>query len=176
MDVRGHSGGLEIGWNAKNIKVLNVWGMELVLGLTFKAMELGDIYNVVNIYGPYLNRISFWDNLFNNSLLGDFNFSLGDLLTKYFTRNWVERNWLDIEPCKLTPTWKNNRCGKGRVVKILDHFLFTEMIVDRHHFIRQWVGKGGLLDHYPIFLEFKNGPIKPPNPFKFNKTRLKYDS
>ena len=87
MDVRGRSGGLEIGWNSRNIKVLNVWGMESVLGLTFKAMELGDIYNVVNIYGPYLNRISFWDNLFNNSLLGDFNFSLGDLLTKYFTQN-----------------------------------------------------------------------------------------
>ena len=85
MDVRGRSGGLEIGWNARNIKVLNVWGMESVLGLNFKAMELGDIYNVVKIYGPYLNRISFWDNLFNNSLLrgelliigGDLNFSLG---------------------------------------------------------------------------------------------------
>ena len=80
---------------------------------------------------------------------------------------------MDIEPCKLTPTWKNNRCGKGRVAKILDHFLVIETIVDRHHFIRQWVGKGALSDHYPIFLEFKNSHVKPPSPLKFKKIWLK---
>ena len=49
----------------------------------------------------------------------------------------------------------------------------TETIVDNHHFIRQWVGKGGQSDNFPIFLEFKNGPIKPPSPLKFNKASLK---
>ena len=47
-----------------------------------------------------------------------------------------------------------------------------EKIVENHHFIRQWVGKGGLSDHFPILLEFKYGPIKPPSPLKFNKTWL----
>ena len=83
--MRGCSGGLAIGWNARNVKVLNIWGMELVLGMTFKALEHVDIFNFFNIYGPYLNRISLWDNLFKNSLLrgemviigGDLNFSLG---------------------------------------------------------------------------------------------------
>ena len=67
---------------------------------------------------------------------GDLNFSLGqvevrgpharvDLLTNYFTRKLVERNWLDIESCKLSPTWRNNRCGDGRVAKRLDRFLVT---------------------------------------------------
>ena len=35
------------------------------------------------------------------------------------------------------------------------------------------MGRGGLSDHCPIFLEFKNGPVKPPSPLKFNKTWLK---
>ena len=90
------------------------------------------------------------------------NFSLGqaevwgphvrvDLLTEFFSRNLVERKWLDIEPRKLTPSWKNNRCGDGRVAKRLDRFLVTEKMVDIHHFIRQWVGSGGHSNHLPIF-------------------------
>ena len=78
---------------------------------------------------------------------GDLNFSLGqdevwgphahaNLLTDYSTWNLVERNWLDIEPIKLKPTWKNNRCGDGRVSKRMDYFLVTENMVDRHPFIR----------------------------------------
>ena len=59
LDVRGHLRDLEIEWNARNVKVLNIWGMESVLGMTFKALEHVDIFNVVNIYGPYLNRIPF---------------------------------------------------------------------------------------------------------------------
>lgn len=59
--------------------------MESVLGMTFKALEHVDIFTIFNIYGSYLNRIPFWDNLFNNSLMrgelviigGDLNFSLG---------------------------------------------------------------------------------------------------
>ena len=63
-----------------------------------------DTFTIFNVYGPYLNRIPFWDKLFNKSLLredrviigGDLNFSLGqtevwgphacvDLLMNYFT-------------------------------------------------------------------------------------------
>ena len=161
LDVIGCSGGLAIGWNTRSVKVLNVWGMDSVLGITIKALDLEDSFDVINIYGPYLNRIPFWDTIFNHSLLrrekliigGDLNFSLGqtkvwgpharpDSLTDYFTRNLVDRNWLDVEPCVLKPTWKNNKCGEGRVVKRLDRFLVTEQIVYNHQLIRQWVGKG----------------------------------
>lgn len=195
LDVRGRSSRLAIGWNTRIARVLNVWGMDSVLGMTFKALEHVDIFSVINIYGLYLNRIPFRDKIFSNTLLrgdmmiigGDLNFSLGwaevwgphartDLLSDYFTRNLVERNWLDVEPCVLKPVCKNNRCREGRVAKRLDRFLVTKKIVDNHHFIRQWVGKGGHSDHFPIFLEFKNGPVKPPSPLKFNKTWLKDDS
>ena len=74
-----------------------------------------------------------------------------DVLTEYFTQKLVEKNWLDIEPVKLKPTWRNNRCGEGRVAKRLDIFLVSERMVDRHHYIRQWVGSGGHSDHFPIF-------------------------
>ena len=64
---------------------MNIWGLESVLGMTFKALELVDTFTIFNVYGPYLNRIPFWDNLFSNSLMrgdmvivvGDLNFSLG---------------------------------------------------------------------------------------------------
>ena len=35
------------------------------------------------------------------------------------------------------------------------------------------MGSGGHSYHFPIFLESRNGPIKPPSPLKFNKTWLK---
>ena len=38
------------------------------------------------------------------------------------------------------------------------------------------MGCGGRSDHLPIFLEYGNGPIKPPSPLKFNKTWLKDES
>ena len=38
------------------------------------------------------------------------------------------------------------------------------------------MGSGGLSDHFPIFLEFRNGPIKPQSPLKFNKSLLKDSS
>ena len=38
------------------------------------------------------------------------------------------------------------------------------------------MGKGGLSDHFPIFLELKDGLHKPPCPLKFNKIWLKDES
>ena len=85
--------------------------MESVLGMTFWALDYGEPVNVFNVYGPYLNMISFWDNLFNNYVLkgdmviirGYLNFSLGlaevlgpharsDLMMEYFTHKLVGRN------------------------------------------------------------------------------------
>ena len=60
LDVRGRSGGLAVGWNERKIKPLNFWGMESVLGLNFQSLELGEAFNIFNIYGPYQDRIPFW--------------------------------------------------------------------------------------------------------------------
>ena len=102
-------------------------------------------------------EIPFWDSLLSNSLIksdlvilgGDLNFSLGqsevwgphaqiDSLTGFFTQKLEENNLLDIEPIKLKPTWRNNRCADGKIAKRLDRFLVAEQIVDRAFLIRQW--------------------------------------
>ena len=34
LDVRGRSAGLAMGWNTRVVKVLNIWGLDSVLGMT----------------------------------------------------------------------------------------------------------------------------------------------
>ena len=50
LDVRGHFGELAIGWNVRLVKVLDIWGMESVLGMNFKDLDLVDTFTVFNIY------------------------------------------------------------------------------------------------------------------------------
>jgi exonuclease III len=84
-DVRGRSGGLVVGWNSKTVKILNSWGLDSCLGIELISVDLGMELHIFNIYGPYQDRVIFWEDLFNKSLLGgnsiilggDFNFSLG---------------------------------------------------------------------------------------------------
>ena len=85
LDVWGRLGGLAMGWNTRVVKALNIWAMDCVLRMTLQGLDQGVPMDVFNIYGPYLNRIPFWDNIFNLDLFrgelviigGDFNFSLG---------------------------------------------------------------------------------------------------
>ena len=85
LDVRGRSGGLAMGWNTHVVKALNIWGLDSVLGMTLQGLEQGASVDVVNIYGPYLNHIPFWENIFSLDMFrgdcviigGDLNFSLG---------------------------------------------------------------------------------------------------
>ena len=58
------------------------------------------------------------------------------------------------------------------MAKRIDGFLVAEQLVDRFFSVRQWVGSGGLSDHFPVFFEIKKGPINPPSPLKFNKLWL----
>ena len=155
LDANGHSGGLAVGWRKCCVKLVSAWGMDSVLGAEFHSEELGFTFPVLNVYGPYLNRGLFWDNLLQHPLVsgdslvmgGDFNFSLGqneiwgpraraDPLTDYFIQKLVEKGLLDIEPVKLRPTWRNNRSGEARVPKRLDRFLITEQLVDRSFLVR----------------------------------------
>ena len=38
LDVCGCSGGFAIGWNASRVRVLNIWGLDFVLGMTSKVL------------------------------------------------------------------------------------------------------------------------------------------
>jgi hypothetical protein len=99
-----------------------------------------------------------------------------DPLTGYFTQKIVECNLLDIEPVKLKPTWRNNRVGEDSIAKRLDRFLLTDSFLENLVHLKQWIGFGGISDHFPIFLELRQGSSKPPSPFKFNRTWLTDDS
>jgi len=194
LDVRGRSGGLATGWNTRSVKIENVWGMESVIGCSLSSLDIGETFTLLNIYGPYQNRIPFWENIFSNDCFkgpviigGDLNFSLGpseiwgpqarvDTLTDFFTHKLMNQNLIDIEPISIKPTWRNKRTGENRVAKRLDRFLVADSLVDRHFLIRQWIGSGGHSDHFPIFLELRKGPPTPASPLKFNKTWLKDES
>ena len=66
-----------------------------------------------------------------------------DSLAGYFVQKLMEKGLLDIEPVKLKPTWRNNRCGEARVAKRINRFLAVEQLVERFFMVRQWVGSGG---------------------------------
>jgi len=155
LDVRGRSGGLATGWNPKSIKMGNVWGMESVLGCSLSSTDIGEEITLLNTYGPYQDRIPFWENLFKkdcfkgNSVIigGDLNFTLGqsevwgpqarvDTLADFFIHNLMELNLIDIEPISLKPSWRNMRTGENRVAKRLDRFLVADSLVERHFLLR----------------------------------------
>ena len=85
LDVRGRSGGLAVGWKLSVVKMVNSWGRDSVLGVDLFSADLGTILSVINVYGPYSNRVHFWDALFQDPLFrgesvvvgGDLNFTLG---------------------------------------------------------------------------------------------------
>ena len=123
MDAKGRSGGLASGWKVQSCRCVCSWGIHSGVGLELWDSELGKSLTILNIYGPYLNRVSFWDSLFNLDLFedtdvimgGDFNLSLGasevwgpratlDILENFFIQNFVRKDLLDILPAKIVPT------------------------------------------------------------------------
>lgn len=73
---------------------------------------------------------------------------------------------------KLTPTWSNKRIGVASLARRLDRFLIKEHLLEQGYTYRQWVGSGGLSDHFPIHLEICGIINKPRAPFKFNSSWL----
>jgi hypothetical protein len=134
VDSRGRSV-LAYGWKSKVCRCDNVWNIESGIGLELYAEEMGRIMAVINIYGPYLDRVRYWESLLNNtfmegqgviSLLVWQNFGaqgLPNTLSIFFIHAFEQRGLLDIEPNKLNLTWRNRRNGDGRVAKRLDRFL-----------------------------------------------------
>lgn len=85
VDARGRSGGLASGWKVQSCRCDCSWGIFSGVGLEVWDTEIGKTLTILNIYGPYLNRASFWDSFFNMDLFedtdlilgGDFNLTLG---------------------------------------------------------------------------------------------------
>lgn len=109
--------------------------------------DLGRSMTFLNIYGPYMDRVHFWEGLLINSfcdwdkviLGGNLNFSLRarevwgmraylDHLTDFFIHVLDQRGLVDIEPTKVNPTWRNQRTREDKISKRLNHFLVVEKL------------------------------------------------
>lgn len=84
-----------------------------------------------------------------------------------------EHQWVDIPLVRIQYTWTHNRSDDHSLARRLDKFLIKEVFLTLHPRIRQWVGSGGISDHWPIFLELSDNIPKIKSPFKFNASWLK---
>ena len=42
----------------------NEWALESKLGISLFSIDLGNELLFLNVYGPYFDRVEFWDNMF----------------------------------------------------------------------------------------------------------------
>ena len=108
MDAKGKSGGLLVGWRNRFLIFLNSWAMDSGLCVAFYSIELKMELCFFNVYGPYVEREGFWNNLldfvslnFSKIIFGwDLNFSMGlskilgdrarsDCLSDFFAKYWM---------------------------------------------------------------------------------------
>jgi hypothetical protein len=125
------------------------------MGIDVYSRDTDKVYSVTNIYGPYQDRLPFWDRIFSKSwwnfpnliVGGDLNFSLGeaemwgesaqvDELIDYFRQALARVGVLDIPTPKILPTWRNRRDGDRYIAKRLDKFLVADHLVKSMEKIR----------------------------------------
>jgi hypothetical protein len=172
VDVNGRSRGMTIRWKQNSAKILKYWGFESGMGVEACIVNLGEVLQILNFYGSYVDRVPFWEALLRKSFFqsdaiilgGDLNLSLGvsevwgprakyDPLSDLFKHIIEEKGLSDLDPIKLMPTWRNKRTGEDRVMKRIDRFLLSDKIMDKSLHFGQWIGDGEDSNHFPIFLE-----------------------
>jgi hypothetical protein len=150
---------------------------------------------LLNLYGPCVDKQSFWSNLDSSGLLslpnliigGDLNLILsadeswgGSFLPgpteALFKRIFDKNNLIDIRPNRLTPTWRNGRTGSAAIARRLDRFLVAESIVSSAMFPSSWVEFPFVSDHAPVLLQLRLQSLHPSPPFKFNHHWLASES
>jgi hypothetical protein len=106
-------------------------------------------FSMVHIYGPYVDRVPFWEDLsllgsFSGPFMvvgGDLNFTLSlyeiwgenprqDNQMGFFVSFMHSHKLVYIEPIKLVPTWHNFIIYEDVVSKILDHFFILEALLE----------------------------------------------
>ena len=119
-----------LGWNLKSFHCDFMWSFSSGIGLDIFYAHLKKVLTILNIYEPYVNRVSFWNSLLNKAFVsnrevilgGEFNFSLGcaevwgpkailETLVSLFTNAFACHDMLDISPINISPTWRNKRTG-----------------------------------------------------------------
>ena len=178
------------GWNLHSVRCK---AFETVAGILVNARFRGSptTFSILNFYGPYSNRESFWGKVRAGDLLslpslilaGDINFTLNtgeiwgnfsrlDPLTPFFTQLLSDHHLVDLAPPCTGPTWKNCRAGIDGICKKLDKFLLSTDLVPSLHRYRVWSSIVDVFDHYPICLEWNVLTIAHSYPFKFNRVWL----
>ena len=123
----------------------------------FKGFD--GVLKLLNVYGPYKDRQSFWDHIYKLGLLnlenlilgGDLNFTLGtsevwggrqtdDPLSDYFADLFLAVDLVDVIADFPSPTWYNGREGVGHVAKRLDRFLISNKLLEKIDRYRTWGG------------------------------------
>lgn len=102
------------------------------------SLEWNKPIQVLNVYGPYQDRQSFWERVANDGLLpdehlvigGDINLTLSatevwggraslDPLSYFFNELFIASNLTKIQQVVLRPTWTNESCGNEGIAKRL---------------------------------------------------------
>ena len=162
LDAKGKSGGLLLGWRIIHIQLLSAWAVDSGLFASLYSIEMKEVFYFMNIYGPYLDRVRFWNNLLSLECIkttrlifgGDLNFSLGyseiwgekarvDSLSNFFSENLDAFGLVDVVPHVLAPTLSNRRVGNENICKRLDRLLVSADFLDLDFHLRQWVGHWG---------------------------------
>ena len=95
-----------------------------------KEKVTGESFASYIVYGPYQNMKGLWESFFSSGLLELKNVILGgylnitlsekenwgatirqDSLSSFFDALFESKELVDLQPMKLTPTRRNNRCG-----------------------------------------------------------------
>ena len=107
------------------------------MGIEF-FWEEGNLHlNLINIYGPYNNKVAFRESVQasqflkrdNVVIVGDLNFTLGgheirgpnartDSLDTFFKNLLENLKLVNMEPQNLNPTWTNIIYGENQIAKI----------------------------------------------------------
>ena len=190
IDALGLSGGILSAWDPRLVKCKAFLSFAGIL-LHARFRSLDSVFSIVNCYGPYANRISFWDKVVagvifhypNLILAGDLNFTTSELeiwgeharrdhLSLYFTQLLDSMNMVDILPSKIGPTWRNGRAGSAGVCKRLDRFRASFTLVPLLGCYKSWIQPSEISDHYPVCLEWSLSLRCHLYPFKFNRAWL----
>jgi hypothetical protein len=113
--------------------------------LSGNCFELNRTINLLNVYGPCIDRKAFWQRLDDLGLLaaknlilaGDLNLitspkemwgdkALSDPLSNFFNHIFYKNALIDMKPAELLPTWRNGRQGSASIAKRLDRVLIAE--------------------------------------------------
>ena len=121
-DACGLSGGLLAGWDPHLVRCKDFSSLAgIVLKATFKGMA--ETFTVINCYGPYIHRTSYWNSLVSGGILGlpnllldgDLNFTLSsievwgqkarlDPLASYFSQLISGNKLVDLSMDPSAPT------------------------------------------------------------------------